>query len=451
MPHPEQPRPDQPAPEPGIENTLFDAVPGLAQMPGAAVEDHRPRVSVSFIWLVVLSTFGLYLAFIAPVGISLAVRVQQLAPAHAEDLGYILGVGSIAALVSIPLVGVLSDATRSRLGRRRPFILIGSLIGLGSLIVMATAPSIPLLGLGWLLAQLGFGNALAGLVNVQADRLPESQRGRVSGFVGFVQLVAPVAGVGIASGFVGNNVLLFLVPGGVGVLLGLVFVVFSHESDSRSLPAATRTTIGTLLPKYVFSPRKYPAFAWNWLGRFLVYFALSLSTTFTSFYFAQKAGTTVAGVAGLFAIASLAGVGAAAIGALGGGFLSDRLHRRRVFVLVASAVFALGAVILAFAPSIGVVIVGFVVLNIGTGIFSAVDQAIVLDILPERDENAGRFVGINQLALQIGQAIAPLIAPVFLVIGATSDQKNYGLLFILAAVCTLAGGLVIHLRVTGSR
>lgn len=436
---------------PAAESALSSAVPGLSRPADTPAVPDEPKVSASFIWLLVLSTFGLYLAFIAPVGLSLAVRVQQLAPDHPEYLGYVLGVGSVAALLSIPLVGVLSGATRSRLGRRRPFVLAGSLVGFLSLVVMAGAPSITVLGLGWVLAQLGFGNALTGLVNVTADRLPESQRGRVSGLVGFVQLVAPVVGVGLAALFVANNFLLFLVPGVVGVLLGLVFVVFARGDDARDLPEAEPLTISTLLPKFVFDPRRYPAFAWNWLGRFLVYFALSLSTTFTSFYLAQKSGTSVAGVAGLIAVASIAGVGAAALGALGGGYLSDRLRRRRVFVLVASVVFAAGALILALAPSIPVVVVGFVVLNLGTGIFSAVDQAIVLDILPEREENAGRFVGINQLALQIGQAVAPLIAPTILLLGVTGGQKNYGLLFVLAAACTLAGGLIIQLKVTGSR
>ncbi len=131
--------------------------------------------------------------------------------------------------------------------------------------------------------------------------------------------------------------------------------------------------------------------------------------------------------------------------------MSDRLGRRRVFVLFGCMVFAAGALILAAAPSVGVLLIGFVVLNLGTGIFSAVDQAIVLDILPEREHNAGRFVGINQLALQIGQAAAPLIAPAFLIIGVTGGEKNYALLFVLAAACTLAGGLIIQFRVTGSR
>ena len=436
---------------PPAENSLSAAVPGLAQVPPAYSEGELPRVSASFIWLIVLSTFGLYAAFIAPVGLSLAVRVQQLAPDNSEYLGYILGIGSIAALLSIPLVGIASDATRSGMGRRRPFVLAGSLLGFVSLIVMAIAPDILVLGLGWMLAQLGFGNALTGLVNVCADRLPESQRGRVSGLLGFVQLVAPVVGVALAAGFVGNTILLFLVPGTIGVLLGLAFVIFARGDDSRSLPPAERTSLAQLLTKYVFSPRRYPAFAWNWLGRFLVYFALSISTTFTSFYLAQEAGTTVAGIAGLLAIASIAGVGAAALGALGGGFLSDWLKRRRIFVLIAAVVFAAGAITLAFAPSLPIIILGFVILNIGTGIFSAVDQAIVLDILPEREHNAGRFVGINQLALQIGQAVGPLVAPVFLVLGVTGSEKNYGLLFILAAVCTLAGGLIIQFRVTGTR
>ncbi|SNS68906.1 hypothetical protein SAMN05216276_10146 [Streptosporangium subroseum] len=54
------------------------------------------------------------MAFVTPIAISLAIRVTQLAPGHEEYLGYI-----IAAVLAAPLFGMLSDRTRTRLGRRR--------------------------------------------------------------------------------------------------------------------------------------------------------------------------------------------------------------------------------------------------------------------------------------------------------------------------------------------
>ncbi|MFP3813160.1 MFS transporter, partial [Bacillus sp. SIMBA_005] len=98
----------------------------------------RPlQATRSYIWLLVLAQFGIFVAFITPLAISLAVRVSALAPGFEEVyLGYITGAASIVVMIITPIVGILSDRTRSRLGRRRPWILGGMLVGVGSLFVM---------------------------------------------------------------------------------------------------------------------------------------------------------------------------------------------------------------------------------------------------------------------------------------------------------------------------
>src|SRR5881275_47000 len=62
-----------------------------------------------------------------------------------EALAFVLVPGAFVALFSNPLFGLLSDRTRGRLmvwGRRRPYILIGTLVNVGGLIWMAVAPDI---------------------------------------------------------------------------------------------------------------------------------------------------------------------------------------------------------------------------------------------------------------------------------------------------------------------
>lgn len=408
-----------------------------------------PKVGARYIWFMVLAQFGVFMAFITPIAISLAIRVEELAPGHAEYLGYITGAGALFVMLSAPFMGVWSDRTRTSLGRRRPFMIGGMVVGVISLIWMAVAPSILLLGLGWVLAQWGWGTVLSNLQISTADRLPESQRGKVGGLTGFATQIAPVFGVILAQFFTANALLLFLVPGAVGIILVTLFVTLVHEDDSRGLPKDP-LTVARLLRKYVYNPAQFPDFSWNWLGRFLFYFGLTLNTTFTAFFFADRLGVTVDKVAGI--IAALGGIGvlATTAGALGGGFLSDRLRRRRVFVVLGGAVMAAGMSAMALSASLPVLIAGSLVVSLGIGLFAAVDSALLLDVLPEKETDAGRFMGITGFATSIPQSVAPLLASAILLVGVSGQQKNYTLLFLIAAALVLLGGIVI-LRIRSVR
>jgi hypothetical protein len=241
----------------------------------AEVEAPETQVGRRYIWLMVLAQFGVFVAFITPLAISLAIKLSQLAPGRDEYLGYITGAGALAVMLAGPFLGIASDRTRSRIGRRRPFMIGGMALGVISLIVMATAPNVIVLGAGWVLAQLGWGQVLSNLQISTADRLPESQRGRVAGLTGFATQIAPVIGVGIAGILAADNLLLFLVPGAVGVVLVSLFVLFVHEDDSRGMEFPEDLSIRTFLSKLIFDPRQYPDYAWNWLGRFFFYFGLT--------------------------------------------------------------------------------------------------------------------------------------------------------------------------------
>ncbi|RXZ49815.1 MFS transporter [Agromyces binzhouensis] len=408
-----------------------------------------PKVNARYIWFMVLAQFGVFMAFITPLAISLSIRVNELAPGREELLGYITGAGALFVMLTAPFMGIWSDRTRTAIGRRRPFMIGGMVVGVASLVVMALAPSVFVLGLGWVLAQWGWGTVLSNLQISTADRLPEEQRGKVAGLVGFATQVAPVFGVILTVGVTGDALLLFLIPGAVGVVLVTLFVTLVHEDDSRGLAKDVLTT-GGLLRKYLYNPRQYPDFSWNWLGRFFFYFGLTLNTTFTAFFFASRLGVPVTEVAGI--IATLGGVGVLAVtaGALGGGFLSDRFRRRKVFVVSGGVLMAVGMLIMAFSTDLPLLIAGSLIVSAGIGMFSAVDQALLLDVLPEKATDAGRFMGITGFATSIPQSAAPLIASAVLLVGVTDGAKNYTLLYVIAAALTLLGGLVI-LRIRSVR
>ncbi|WP_345800502.1 MFS transporter [Microbacterium sp. AZCO] len=422
----------------------FDAV-AVEEITEAPPSD-LPKVGPRYIWFMVLANFGVFMAFITPLAISLTIRVNSLAPGHPEYLGFITGAGALFVMLTSPFMGIWSDRTRTRIGRRRPFMIGGMIVGVLSLLVMALAPNALVLGLGWVLAQWGWGTTLSNLSISQADRLPESQRGKVAGLTSFATQIAPVFGVILAQFFTGDPILLFLVPGAVGVLFVVLFVTLVHEDDARTLPKDP-ITVRQVLAKYLFNPRKHPDFAWNWLGRFFFYSGITLNSTYTAFFFAERLGITVEAVTGIIASVSLGGILAVTLGAIGGGFLSDRLKRRRIFVLLGGLIMAAGMLTQAFSGDVVTLVAGSLMASVGLGLFAAVDQALLLDVLPERETDAGRFMGITGFATSIPQSIAPLVASGILLIGVTGEERNYTLLFIIAAALTvIAGTVVLRIR-----
>lgn len=417
----------------------------------AVFSEPTTKVSKAYIFWMILANFGMSLAYVVPMAFSLSIRVNQLAPGHQEVLGYVTGASQLAYVLTSPLIGLWSDRLRTRLGRRQPFIIVGPVFGVVGLLVMALTPNVVGLAVGWALAIFGFGVAQAAIGNLQADRLPEEQRGKVSGLTGLSSQIAPILGISVASAFVANTLLLFLIPGVIGALLVLPFVFRGKEPDSRNLELPVeRMSAKTVLSGYVFNPRKAPDFAWNWLGRFVFFLGLYANTTFSAFFYSQRLSTPVEKVGAIVAMIGLIGVIAAMLGSIGAGFLSDRFRRRKLFTMLGVILFAVGAVVEAFAHSLPVLIAGSLLMNLAIAAFSAVDQAIVIAVLPNRAE-AGRYMAVVVFAQKIPSAIAPLLAPLVIGIGTLGGEKNYTLLYLIGGAMALIGGLIILTRVKSVR
>ncbi|MFB6867062.1 MFS transporter [Agromyces sp. NPDC056389] len=438
--------------EPGAEQAAGLAVSDANVAPvvdSAVAEPQQPMSKGYIVWLM-LASFGASMAMMVPLSYGIAVRITELAPGHEEFLGFITGIAQAVYLVISPLVGIWSDRTRSRFGRRSPFIYLGTAIGLAGLVVIGLAPNLLIVGAGWVLGMVGWSIAGAALQTIQADKLPESQRGKVSALTGLMTQIAPVLGIGVAYAVSSNTFLVFVVPGAIGAVLLALFPLIKPEGSSKDLAPSTQVTVRSVVSSYGFNIRKYPDFAWNWLGRFVFFIGLYFNTTFGTFFYAQRLDMPVREVAGVVATVGMIGVLAAAIGAIAGGFLSDKLQRRRLFVMIAAVLFVVGAVVEATAWSLPQIVAGAVLMQLTIAVFATVDQAIVYAIIPERDQ-AGRYMAVIQFAQKIPSAVAPLLAGLVIMLGATGGEKNYTLLYLLGGGFAFVGGLIILLKVKSIR
>src|ERR1039457_3682387 len=172
------------------------------------------RVGWRFISLFNLAYMSANLVFQAPILVTLPLKISSLVGIKQApgSLALVASVGAFVAMFGNPFFGRMSDRTSSRLGMRRPWMVIGVVGGALGVAIVSFAPSITVVLLGWCVAQLFFNAMLASLAAVLPDQIPVAQRGTVSGVLGICLPIAAVSGTYIVKLFAGQQVATFLVP-----------------------------------------------------------------------------------------------------------------------------------------------------------------------------------------------------------------------------------------------
>ena len=120
----------------------------------------------------------------------LPAKVAEVSPPEekASRLGFLFGLGAVMAILGPPVMGYLSD----RLGRRRPFLLWGSLLTAFALLLLVHAPSYTALLFAYLLLQVADDLATGPYSALIPDLVPKGERGAASGYMGVLQVSGQV-------------------------------------------------------------------------------------------------------------------------------------------------------------------------------------------------------------------------------------------------------------------
>src|SRR3954447_25525636 len=171
-------------------------------------------VSNKYIAVLVVAQLVFFIALLGPAIIGIGVKVQSIVPDDQKTsaLGLVAGFGALFAVIGNVLFGRLSDRTTSRWGRRRPWIIGGTVVMTIAFVVMALGQTVPVITAGWCLAQLGANATLAPFIATISDQVPKFQRGSVSALLGIAQNVGILGGTYLAQLFQHQLVILFVVP-----------------------------------------------------------------------------------------------------------------------------------------------------------------------------------------------------------------------------------------------
>jgi MFS family permease len=401
-----------------------------------ALQTPTKAVNAGFQGLLSLANLVVWLSILPISQILLPLQVAALGAANKfTNLTIATSVGVLAAVITNPVAGALSDRTTSRLGRRRPWFIAGTILSVVSLALMANASSFVALVAWWAIFHIAANTVLAALSAVVPDQVPLRQRATVSAFVSLSLPVGAVIGALLVTRIAKSTQQSYYIFIAILVVVMLLFILVLRD---KPLPKGTapRFNLGAFLAGFWVNPVKYPDFGWAWLTRFLVYLGYFTALGYL-LYFLQDAVHYQKAAQGVTTFQIIL-TGTLLIASVTAGMLSDKFQRRKIFVVGASLVIALAFLILAFFQTWPAVELAGGVLGIGFGAYLGVDIALITQVLPSANAR-GKDLGVINIANAFPQVVGVTIAA--LVVNAF---HSYTLLFVVAAALALLGAVLIQ-------
>lgn len=395
---------------------------------------HALRFSIGFVVLGLLWTVGL------------ATVSSVLLPQRLKDIGVsspdaLLGtVNSITALISLLsnlVFGNLSDRSRFRMGRRAPWIFSGTILAGVTLFLVGIVGNPVLLTVSYCFAMVGLNMMLAPAVAVLSDRVPLSHRGTMSAFYGAGTTVGFALGALVGARYITDTTPGFVLAGIImAVSGGIALAIWPREPDARSIPRTDSGSFKDLLVSFR-PPRNAPDFYKAFVGRLLMLLSYQMIFAYQLYIVQDYVGQSTAESGKTIATMSVITLVVSIVAPMISGPLSDKLGRRKVPVVAASVLFAIGIAMPWVLPTVTGMYLFSAIAGFGYGVYTAVDQALNVDVLPSQEE-AGKDLGILNLGTTLGQMVGPIVTSSIVVLAG-----GYSFVFPVSIVAALAGAVVI--------
>jgi MFS family permease len=356
-------------------------------------------------------------------------------------LGLMTFVGLIVAMVVQPVSGAISDRWRSRWGRRRPLISLGTALDFIFLAVLGWARGLIWLAIGYIGLQFTSNIAHGPAQGLIPDRVPPEQHGAASGFKNLLDM----GGLVVASLLMGNlldpdapNALIPLtVVAGVLLVSALITILGIRETPTAEItpiPAA-----GTPKPRVKINLRGTP-YGWLIASRFLFLLGIYDIQVFAQYYIRDVIPTNnpIKLTGDLLASITLALIACA----MAGGWVGDRISHKRV-QYAASAIGALGCLLLLMARDANSLLIFGGITGVGIGLFITANWALLSRMAPMAE--AGAYLGLTNLATAGSGAVGRLMGPVIDGLNNANPgaYSGYSAMFIFGAVCTGMSALLL--------
>lgn len=396
--------------EPMTENTFLAEASGTDDPPPPVKGLRRLMLWIIPANIGIFMLWGAIPGILLPQQITLAFGEQD--QINVANLAIVSTIGAFAAMIAQPIAGQISDRTRSRFGRRAPWMIVGAVAGALALVGLAFAGTLVGFIVAWTLVQICFNFAQGPLSAVMPDRVPNARRGTFAALTGIGLMVGALGGQIVGSLFFNTIALGYITFAVLAVIMLTLFVVFNPDypsDDMKPEPFDLREFAKT----FWVNPITHPDFFWAFTGRLLLYTGYFAVTGYQlyllQYYFGVEHPETVIPLLGLL---SLVGI---IISTVVSGPLSDRIGRRKPFVFGSAAVVALGFLLPWMWQDLTAWMIMTFIAGFGFGMFQAVDTALISQVLPSAKSFA-KDLGVVNIAATLPQTLAPGVSGVIVLI-----------------------------------
>lgn len=403
--------------------------------------------SIGYLLGMTIPMFGANFAWVSYNSILLLPLVQKVISPERSSIttGIIAFIANLVGIVISILFGILSDHSASRLGRRTPSILIGTLAGFPVIACGAIFHlSLPVIISSYLGMHI-FTNIVNGAWwPLLVDTVSEDQRGLASGLQGFYMLLASAVSFVVVTYLneINRPDIALLLMAGIFTLTGLVCTRTIRPYDK---PAASHRILSLRdAVTGMFHVRtRVAVFFWLVFSAFLVNMGLNslqyFARDFLGIYYGLSnpdAGLRLVGLINLVVIM---------LAAVGTGLLSDKIGRRKLIV-AGAVVSAIMTFMMALTRDFTIFLILTIIRAVATGPIMAVIPALASGLAPQ--EEAGQYMAYNNMTTALPSAFAPLLFGAILNLGGAPTPASFVTLLLVAAGFYLLGGIVFGLKVS---
>ncbi|MGP4117242.1 MFS transporter [Levilactobacillus zymae] len=366
--------------------------------------------------------------------------IQHLDAPHKIELVALFSTcGMIVAAISNMIAGALSDKTKSRFGKRAPWIMGGAFVFMLAMMAASVSPTVPVLLAAWMVGQAALNFIVAPMV-AWIDFAPKDGRGTASSAYG---------GLGMALGNNGFNVIgamflsqfrlgfvIFGIIAFVGVLIAVLIVHEPSNVDDVDAPKQPKPKLTLKDAKAIFPGwsvgRDYYLALMGKLFQGVGNFAITGYILYIMTDFLHRGSQTQSSIQLINLIMLVFGIFMGFVA----GPVSDKFKILKYPVGFSTIFLAFGALALFFLrDNTGIIIYAFAA-GIGMGMWNSLDNLLNLEVIPDQNRVAF-FLGVYNLGNTVTQAIAPVIA------AAVISLFGFSAIFLVSFVFSLIGGILM--------
>jgi MFS family permease len=322
-------------------------------------------------------------------------------------LGLLTFVGLVIAMLVQPLSGALSDGWKSRFGRRRPLIVLGTLFDFLFLSLLAWAGGLVWLFIGYVGLQLSSNIAHGPLQGLLPDRVPQTQLGVASSLKTFMDMLSLIIASLLAGRLLDSvtrdPTTIMLVVIGLLAVSAAITIFGVREEPAH---ADERTDWNELFSQFKINFRENSAYWWLIAERALFLLGIYGVQAFAQYYLQDvlRVPDPPKQTGDLLAILTVSLI----VLVLIGGWLTDKYGAKKILT-IATFIAAIGIFLMVFAKDMRGLFIFGSILGAGIGLFLTSNWALANSLAPELE--AGKYLGLTNLATAGSGALARLEGP----------------------------------------